>query len=232
MEGRPGNDLDLSAIASRIKMRFLPDELSFVPQSSVIVSTVHRAKGLEFDRTFLVGLERVPEDANLEEETRLLYVAATRARDEIYVVGQGDHLNIRSRGQEGNRWVRFGRTQRPEAVELRAEDVHSMDPAGAYLVEDGDARDTQSYLANSVREGDCVTLLGSGRRSTVSLVPTTVSTTRALRSELRPKGSRLISTRRSDATAVSAVSHPRSAADTCMPSKPSGAVALPHSGRG
>lgn len=59
----------------------------------VVLSTVHQAKGLEFDAVFLVSLadERFPssravgDDEAWEEERRLFYVAVTRARRELYL---------------------------------------------------------------------------------------------------------------------------------------------------
>lgn len=54
---------------------------------NVIISTIHSAKGLEFKNVYIVGLEdglfpsykSIGDDAVLEEERRLLYVAITRA---------------------------------------------------------------------------------------------------------------------------------------------------------
>ena len=62
-------------------------------RDAVWLMTMHMAKGLEFDRVFLAGLEegifphfRSLMDANeLEEERRLCYVALTRAKKELFL---------------------------------------------------------------------------------------------------------------------------------------------------
>ncbi len=59
----------------------------------LILSTVHLAKGLEFDTVFISGVKEglIPharsfyDPESLEEERRLLYVAMTRARKELYL---------------------------------------------------------------------------------------------------------------------------------------------------
>lgn len=60
---------------------------------SIVLSTIHRAKGLEWSRVFMIGLT----DGNFpavksmgslegeEEERRVFYVAVTRAKDELYL---------------------------------------------------------------------------------------------------------------------------------------------------
>jgi len=60
--------------------------------AAVKLTTVHQAKGLEYDVVFIIGLadgqfpgRRSIEAGDVEEERRLFYVAVTRARNELYL---------------------------------------------------------------------------------------------------------------------------------------------------
>jgi DNA helicase-2/ATP-dependent DNA helicase PcrA len=59
---------------------------------AIKLTTVHQAKGLEYDVVFVIGLadgqfpgRRSIEAGDVEEERRLFYVAVTRARNELYL---------------------------------------------------------------------------------------------------------------------------------------------------
>ncbi|NBR59411.1 MAG: ATP-dependent helicase [Opitutaceae bacterium] len=61
-------------------------------EDAVKLTTVHQAKGLEYDVVFLIGAadgqfpgRRAIESGDVEEERRLFYVAVTRAKNELYI---------------------------------------------------------------------------------------------------------------------------------------------------
>jgi superfamily I DNA/RNA helicase len=79
------------------------DDDAGLPEAAVRVATMHRVKGLEFPCVLLASVQageigrtdkkpfadQASRDAFVEQEKRLLYVAATRARDELVVTGYG-----------------------------------------------------------------------------------------------------------------------------------------------
>ncbi|MBY9007134.1 MAG: UvrD-helicase domain-containing protein [Candidatus Lokiarchaeota archaeon] len=70
-------------------------------KDQIILSTIHRAKGLEWKIVFLISLTEmlfpssrcINNSSKLEEERRVFYVAVTRAKDELYLISPQD-LNI------------------------------------------------------------------------------------------------------------------------------------------
>ncbi len=68
-------------------------ERSFADESPLILSTIHSAKGLEFNSVFVINAVdgsipssyAVKDSDNIDEELRLFYVALTRAKDNLFV---------------------------------------------------------------------------------------------------------------------------------------------------
>ncbi len=60
----------------------------------IVLSTIHQAKGLEWNSVFLIGLcegqfphsKSLDDPRQIEEERRLFYVAATRAKNDLYLI--------------------------------------------------------------------------------------------------------------------------------------------------
>jgi DNA helicase-2/ATP-dependent DNA helicase PcrA len=82
-------------------------------EQAVNLMTLHSAKGLEFPIVFITGLEDglfplksyIDENMDLEEERRLFYVGATRARDQLFLTYA---RNRRRWGQEVS-WQKLSR---------------------------------------------------------------------------------------------------------------------------
>ncbi|MGC6367572.1 MAG: ATP-dependent helicase [Candidatus Marinamargulisbacteria bacterium] len=75
--------------SSQVGADAVPDDDEYV-----VLSTIHSAKGLEWSRVFVLSVvdgyipsfRSLQDPAQIEEERRLLYVAMTRAKDELYLI--------------------------------------------------------------------------------------------------------------------------------------------------
>jgi DNA helicase-2/ATP-dependent DNA helicase PcrA len=95
----------------------------------LILSTIHSAKGQEWDVVYLLNVADgcIPSDLStgkpeqIEEERRLLYVAMTRARDELHLV-HPQRMFIRQQSRHGDRHVYTPRSRfLPDPVLARFE---------------------------------------------------------------------------------------------------------------
>ncbi|WP_406081236.1 UvrD-helicase domain-containing protein [Streptomyces zaomyceticus] len=153
--------VDVTALGRLVAEGRFPDDLADPETDRLIVSTVHRAKGLEYDRVLLLSppsldeLRKAHESLDAPAEARALYVAMTRAREDLYHVTGPDTSRIRRHRPTG-RWY-LGGWKRYEryGIQAVAGDVHRNTPPCSA---DMDAATTQTYLLEHARPGDAVTL--------------------------------------------------------------------------
>lgn len=91
------------------KLARLENKLRISPPSNLFLQTIHRSKGLEYDRVFVTDLiknefpiidfEENPLK-NLEEERRVFYVAMTRARENLYLLSLKKRNNKKAQPSE------------------------------------------------------------------------------------------------------------------------------------
>jgi hypothetical protein len=130
---RTSGRLDLVKMASRLAANLVPAELRG-GEGDVVVSTIHRAKGLEFDNVVLVNKGDLIPAAATEEEAAVAYVGLTRARQRVIgaIVKVPSPLFLDHATQ---RWV-LGGHQRwmTRAIEVRGVDLDpTWAPADPYL---------------------------------------------------------------------------------------------------
>jgi superfamily I DNA/RNA helicase len=139
----------------------LPDELTAAQPSSLVISTVHRAKGLEFDRVLIVEPRVLKEPAQVRKkkydydpaaEARLLYVAMTRVRDDLYVLDAPNSWLLR-KDKRIDRWYLGGRSAwARNGIELIGSDVSHEQPPGTEGIHE-DAAEVSRYLLADVTAG-------------------------------------------------------------------------------
>ncbi|MFF5689635.1 UvrD-helicase domain-containing protein [Streptomyces albidoflavus] len=153
--------LDVPALHRALAEGRLPDELTETQSSSLVVSTVHRAKGLEFDRVLVVEPRVLREppatrkkkyDYDPAAEARLLYVAMTRARDDLYVLDAPSSWLLR-KDRRIDRWYLGGRSGwARNGIEVTGADVSQERPPGTGSPGQ-DAAEVWRYLRNEVTPG-------------------------------------------------------------------------------
>ncbi len=130
--------LDLARLASKLAGGVVPSELRG-GDGDLVVSTVHRAKGLEFDHVVLVNKNGFLPAGATQEQAAVAYVSLTRARQRI--VGATVELpKPLFRDQTTDRWVLGGHQKwMTKAFEVRGVDVDpAWAPEGLTLSRTGD----------------------------------------------------------------------------------------------
>jgi hypothetical protein len=154
-----GGAIRATEVGTRLAVGRVPYELYDEPGHRMVLSSIHRAKGLEFDTCVVVEWPwRQDVDAILD--ARVFFVALSRARLDCLHAGPRDTRAARwfrandaqgrfvKRGHQ--RWQSFG-------IEISGGDVHDTDPAGAVGI-DCEPSTVQARLVGNVRPGDPVVL--------------------------------------------------------------------------
>jgi hypothetical protein len=157
------NVLDLERLRRLLADGRFPDEAADPETTRIVVSTVHRAKGLEFDRVIILTPPTVAElrkqykdELDLPAEARALYVAMTRVRQDLYYVASPElPILKRAEGRKGGRrYVGGWRPYDRFGVVAESGDVCRDSPPG----HETDAAATQTYLLEQVGPGQDVVL--------------------------------------------------------------------------
>ncbi|MFE4250108.1 UvrD-helicase domain-containing protein [Streptomyces sp. NPDC056910] len=159
--------LDVLALHRALAKGRLPDDLTSAQSSPLVISTVHRAKGLEFDRVLIIEprvLKEPPQvrkkkyDYDPAAEARLLYVAMTRARDDLYVFDAPNSWLVR-KDKRIDRWYLGGRsTWARNGIELIGSDVSHEQPPGTEGIHQ-EAAELRRHLLTEVGAGSEAELL-------------------------------------------------------------------------
>ena len=102
LAGSSATKVDLHRLRAKLSVPRPPIDLCVleVGDRGPVVGTIHASKGREAPTVHLMITEQDLENPNLDEETRILYVGATRARRTL-LTGQGDPVKASSVGGSG-----------------------------------------------------------------------------------------------------------------------------------
>ncbi|GHA41616.1 hypothetical protein GCM10010372_47280 [Streptomyces tauricus] len=159
----PRGFLELDGVRRAVADGRFPDELAPPESSRLVVSTVHRAKGLEYDRVILLTpptlaeLRKQHTVLDPAAEARALYVAMTRPRADLCHVRPPDTARIR-RERRTDRFYKGGwKAHQRYGIAAADRDVSREEPPGADMP-GATALSVQEYLLEHVRPGNEITL--------------------------------------------------------------------------
>jgi hypothetical protein len=152
-----GGSVRASEVRPRISIGFGPWDLYEEPEMNLVVSSIHRAKGLEFDRCVILDwTPRADNDRGLE--ARVLFVALTRARRECWHAQDTFPHRWHRSGHAAGRLVKRGpKNWQTFGMEIRGGDCDRYAPAGELGIS-RPAAEIQDLLTSSVRPGEDVEL--------------------------------------------------------------------------
>lgn len=137
----------------------LSRDIDDLDDSNNVVSlmTIHASKGLEFNVVFIIGLVEgvlplsraiYSNDPNeLEEERRLMYVATTRAKEELYYTRPTTKFSYETKRTEGTQLSRFLKESGVKGVETTARKEYGE--SSLYERSSGYSNSGYGYKANS-----------------------------------------------------------------------------------
>jgi superfamily I DNA/RNA helicase len=164
LDRQRGDQLRMSAVRNAIATNDVPDDLLSQATGQLTISSIHRAKGLEFHTVILMEPSlRLDDDWGQCEEARVLFVGLTRTSHQLLHLAAPDTRGMSSRKNPEGRWVRrkpFGNgAYMTLDFEVRGSDADRERPSLVVGREGSKAtEELQEYLSSSVRIGDPLTL--------------------------------------------------------------------------
>jgi hypothetical protein len=153
--------LNVADVVRGMRSGWTPDGPLHRSNAKVIVSTVHRAKGLEFGTVYLY---EVPNSyGTASERARVAFVALTRSRGKTFRIPKQKWPFITSRTLDGRWRVPYPHSQYAtrELEILSSDSADDLYPPGG---EFGLAVETQHYIENSVEPNDPIILRQAAAR--------------------------------------------------------------------
>lgn len=172
---RKYSQLNMGRLRTRVGSGSVPLTLTQGDDAAITVSTVHRAKGLEFENVLIVDQRYPSDDEDQWQDVRRRYVALSRARDNVELVDiRRSRSSIRSEEWLDERLVEsagpMGK-RRARAIEFRSGDVYSDRPVAGGNMDASTIQKTLADLPNgAIVDGVIDVELSNRERPVYSLV--------------------------------------------------------------
>lgn len=138
----------------------LPDELYEYGQSNIVVSTIHQSKGREYDSVLLLEPSKFFDDEHPEEESKVYYVALTRAKNQFYLIERSNRYAWLKRSKTDGRWMELrkeGNRNKLKFLEIGIDgDVDEQSFVDSEVLVDPEG--IQQYIRGVILPGDRIEL--------------------------------------------------------------------------
>ena len=162
--------LDIRELSHQLSFKkHMYENLCIKEDSNILISTIHRAKGREFDYVLLLddSMEWEQDEDNLADESKVYYVALTRPKKELYRFSLNNKNSIRrlKDGDGNGRWFETyydlqHKKNKFSSIEVgMEEDIDTISfVSDSFLQPESNAESNQEYILNNIKKNDEVEL--------------------------------------------------------------------------
>lgn len=171
LDGDDKSRLTIKNVLKNIYMeKSIINNLFISDKSNIVVSTIHRAKGREYEKVILLkdSYERFlskSEEVNIEEETKTFYVAITRPKKEIKITEFNRKAYLKIVKSNERRWMETGKNNLIKlkyisGFEIGTEkDINKLSFIDLNIFEnESNIFGNQYYIRTKIKKGDEVIL--------------------------------------------------------------------------
>lgn len=162
IEGRNSSKLQISELARNLRYKkYYYEDICTKPNSNVIVSTIHRAKGREYDCVVLLddNVLQYKNSNGIKNEVKIYYVGITRPRKEIFKTNFRSNVYMTYVGAN-KRWIETGyrskKKKRITFVEIGKEEDIEIESFVDINIHGSTAKviENQKYIRDNVKPSD------------------------------------------------------------------------------
>jgi hypothetical protein len=156
-EGENAKSLNLFRLNSNCRQSNIPDWMNEYKLSQIAISSIHRAKGLEFDTVIVATCDRFEDEEEfVGEECRTLYVALTRPKRNLCRLKIPSFKGL-TLNDKYKRWCRKWDWRTPD-IEVKFSDFDRAEPPESITARGQSPAEIQAYIAENINRGDSVEL--------------------------------------------------------------------------
>jgi hypothetical protein len=173
------DQLDLNVFRSRLRkdITWSFDSESSIHKKNILITTIHQSKGREYDNVIILSPDQKSvrsTESNAEEEAKILYVAATRAREKLFRLDRnGIPISLDIRFPSGKERLTGQSRIGKHLMEISSNDVDPLSYAHEWLFPNINlVRTVQSLIWKYIQPGTQLSLVPQNLKGTIKIILT------------------------------------------------------------